>query len=64
MSLPRKLSRTHAKRTFFQTERPLDVKLYKNVKKKITVTWRIMTAGPLENKRGEPSLVEKKIYEE
>lgn len=32
--------------------------------KKITVTWRIMTAGPLENKRGEPSLVEKKIHEE
>lgn len=23
-----------------------------------------MTAGPLENKRGEPSLVEKKIHEE
>lgn len=31
---------------------------------KKTVTWRIMTAGPLENKRGEPSLVEKKIHDE
>lgn len=56
-------SRTHAKRTFFRTERPLHAKLYKTVEKK-TVTWRIMTAGPLENKRGEPSLVEKKIHEE
>lgn len=26
-------TRTHAKRTFFQTERPLDAKLYKNVEK-------------------------------
>lgn len=52
-------SPTHAKRTFFRTERPLNAKLYKT-SKKITVTWRIMTAGPLENKRGEPSLVEKK----
>lgn len=43
----------------FSERNALDAKLYKNVEKNIT--WRIMTAGPLENKRGEPSLVEKKI---